>query len=414
MKRQTRSVRDLNAWLDWRAWRHPSSAAMLLLLAAVVLGAQPAEAGWAKIFWLASASPDGEWSEEGNWLAQDEPYPPVPTDVFQVRISGGYTANLNSAGAVAASVIVGKNQGQFADDSGTLNITGGDLTVQADPAYPYIWPSMFIVGQIRDGWVNQTGGDVYVEGYSVNQWGLLIGGSGDNSDPTVGNGTYAISGGSLVVNRRTMIGYEDNLGRLTVAGDSTAITALSTNVLNLYPTGTLEFVIGPGGVKALDVAVDAHLSGALEVKLTEGFIPTVGESFTLVDAGGLDGFFGNVTGLDIAPGLAFDLVYDEVLHDVRLEVVATPLPGDFDGSGVVDTQDINAFVLALTDAAAYEATYGEGALTYDTNADGLINTEDINPFVAILTGAGQASVIPEPASLSLLVVMGGLVLARRR
>ncbi len=90
------------------------------------------------------------------------------------------------------------------------------------------------------------------------------------------------------------------------------------------------------------------------------------------------------------------------------------LPGDFDGSGVVDTQDINPFVFALTDSSGYEAAYGVAARVYDLTGDVVINTEDINPFVAALTGAGAEAVIPEPSGLGLLAAAAVFVPVGRR
>jgi hypothetical protein len=88
---------------------------------------------------------------------------------------------------------------------------------------------------------------------------------------------------------------------------------------------------------------------------------------------------------------------------------------DFNGDGVVNTEDINPFILALTDAAGFAAAFADvDLLVADPNQDGLINTEDINSFIQCLTGGpALALIIPEPTSLVLLG-MGVLALARRR
>ncbi|MCC7407241.1 MAG: PD40 domain-containing protein [Phycisphaeraceae bacterium] len=82
--------------------------------------------------------------------------------------------------------------------------------------------------------------------------------------------------------------------------------------------------------------------------------------------------------------------------DIFLTHVSHPaatMPGDFNGDGVVNVQDINPFVLALTNLPAYMQQYPQISITeVDPLDDGVINVQDINPFVAILTGGGSAGV----------------------
>ncbi|MCC7205273.1 MAG: choice-of-anchor D domain-containing protein [Phycisphaeraceae bacterium] len=62
------------------------------------------------------------------------------------------------------------------------------------------------------------------------------------------------------------------------------------------------------------------------------------------------------------------------------------VPGDFNNDGRVDVQDINPFVLALSDLAAYQAQYpGVVINEVDPNGDGVISVLDITPFSASLT-----------------------------
>jgi hypothetical protein len=66
----------------------------------------------------------------------------------------------------------------------------------------------------------------------------------------------------------------------------------------------------------------------------------------------------------------------------------SPCPvGDVNCDRVIDFGDINPFVLALTDPAAYQQTYGGcPPRNRDINHDGYFDFGDINPFVALLTG----------------------------
>jgi hypothetical protein len=60
-------------------------------------------------------------------------------------------------------------------------------------------------------------------------------------------------------------------------------------------------------------------------------------------------------------------------------------PGDLNCDGQVNAKDINPFVLALTDRAAYEARFPECNWYHaDCNGDGNVDFRDINPFIALI------------------------------
>jgi hypothetical protein len=62
------------------------------------------------------------------------------------------------------------------------------------------------------------------------------------------------------------------------------------------------------------------------------------------------------------------------------------LPGDLNCSGYVGFDDINPFVLILTNAPGWQQTYPDcPALNGDCNGDGAVNFGDINAFVTLLT-----------------------------
>ncbi|MEW6252589.1 MAG: hypothetical protein AB1716_18280, partial [Planctomycetota bacterium] len=70
--------------------------------------------------------------------------------------------------------------------------------------------------------------------------------------------------------------------------------------------------------------------------------------------------------------------------------VALPFrPGDMNCDGAINFDDINPFVLALSDPAGYQVAFPNcNILNGDINNDGLVNFDDINPFVALLTSPG--------------------------
>jgi hypothetical protein len=60
-----------------------------------------------------------------------------------------------------------------------------------------------------------------------------------------------------------------------------------------------------------------------------------------------------------------------------------------DCNGWVDFDDINPFVLALSNPAGYHAAYPNcNFLNGDCNGDGVVSFDDINPFVALLSADG--------------------------
>ncbi|TWT45152.1 FG-GAP repeat protein [Phycisphaerae bacterium RAS1] len=74
--------------------------------------------------------------------------------------------------------------------------------------------------------------------------------------------------------------------------------------------------------------------------------------------------------------------------DIRLNAPAPKLTlGDLNCDGLTDILDINPFVLALSDPAAYQQQFPTCPIANsDINMDGNVNVLDINAFVALLSG----------------------------
>ncbi|MGE0479523.1 MAG: hypothetical protein AB7Q17_03520 [Phycisphaerae bacterium] len=75
------------------------------------------------------------------------------------------------------------------------------------------------------------------------------------------------------------------------------------------------------------------------------------------------------------------------LEDICAACYTPTLPGDMNCDGVVNNFDIDPFVLALTNPAAYQQQFPAcDVAAGDVNGDGAVNNFDIDPFVNLLTG----------------------------
>lgn len=91
--------------------------------------------------------------------------------------------------------------------------------------------------------------------------------------------------------------------------------------------------------------------------------------------------------------------------------------GDMNGDGLVDENDVNAFVQALTDRASYDAAYPliEADLIGDVDESGSLDLGDVSGFKALISGGGAsgAAAVPEPAGVMLLCLcLAGLAVRR--
>jgi hypothetical protein len=219
---------------------------------------------------------------------------------------------------------------------------------------------------------------------------------------------------SLALSDGAMVAVADGTeARLGGTLSSTAGTTLQFDLAGNPASGDFGRIIAGGA---------ATLAGSIVPRLVGGFVPSIGDSFTVISAGVVFGGFTNANAwglFDAVPSGAF------VLQQSATTMVLTQFTrlGDVNLDGVTDNQDIASFVSLLT-AGVASAAAGYAA---DVNADGVVNNQDIAPFVALLTGgrtlqepgddpdfASLLSLVPEPMALSLLLFGGGLLRRRDR
>ncbi len=109
-------------------------------------------------------------------------------------------------------------------------------------------------------------------------------------------------------------------------GDMEPGTMTITGNYTQLPSGVLqEFLQGPGVFGQTSISGMATLGGTLDIDLTNGFVPTLGETFKIMEFGSSLGTFSDIEGRYIGNGEEFAVLYDPM--DVTLEVVeAAPTP----------------------------------------------------------------------------------------
>jgi T5SS/PEP-CTERM-associated repeat protein len=158
------------------------------------------------------------------------------------------------------------------------------------------------------------------------------------------------------------------------------------------------------------------LDGTLEVSLINDFIPSAGQSFNLLDWGGLAGTFSSLT-LPALSGLAWNT--SQLYTTGVISVAAAPvLLGDYNNNGTVDAADYTVWrnMLGQTVAAGSGAD-GTGPLGVP---DGLVDRLDYDFWKShygntIASGSSSTVTVPEPScAIMFLLALAVLSTSRRR
>lgn len=253
------------------------------------------------------------------------------------------------------------NQGLLhATNSATMNIadgpfvTSGSITV--DPASTFA----------RTGGVIQTAGTTTVRG-TFNA-----------------TGTFDLQGGTL---------QGDGIVQAAVISAATVAPGMSTGILTFSGNyaqsadGVLAIEIGgttPGpGHDRLVVSGTATLDGTISTAFVNGFVPTIGQTFTVMT---YSSRIGDFAARDIPCPPGFGVAVNVLATSVVVEIVAPAAgPGDMNCDCVVSHNDIEPFLLALLNPDAYETTFDDCDIhRADLNMDTAIDALDIQGFVDLL------------------------------
>jgi len=98
-------------------------------------------------------------------------------------------------------------------------------------------------------------------------------------------------------------------------------------------------------------------------------------------------FLGDYLGLAVIGDAAYPVYLDTSSGDpdIYVRIVQTGLKGDMNCDGVIDTEDVEPFVMALVDPAAYQAAYPAcQILRGDMDSNGGVDGADIAGFLEVL------------------------------
>ena len=251
--------------------------------------------------------------------------------------------------------------------------------------------------QVTDGWLAVS--EEVVIGADSAATAVLELSGGSLSTPLVSLG----AGGSLDFRGGQLRADHVDFDLLNQGGTLTpGLTTRTLTIAGSYDHAATASVIRleiQGPAKGVDYDVLNVLgelmiaAGSLEVSLTNGYLPTPGDAFDLMDFSAFSGQFDSL----FLPGGSSVWNKSQLFTQGILTYVGA-LAGDFNQDGVFDCQDIDALVADIAG--------GHQTPSFDVNADGLVDGRDLSQW---LINAGAINLVGGNAYLVGDANLDGLV-----
>jgi hypothetical protein len=243
---------------------------------------------------------NGLWTNATNWSSDTLPGS-VSETTATASINNGYVVTLDAAAPNINALRLGNSN----NNSATLNITGGSLTVTNVTSIASTTNST--------GSINLSGG-TFNAGPSLTL-GTSVG--------TLGSGSLNVSGGALAFGS-AILGYSGSTAINTFSVTGSAASSISGESMNLRNPSRLVFTLDGSGITTINLTSAISISdpsAALIVDVT-GY-SGLATTFTLLDASSFNA--GTVfTNISVLGGNFSDLKQDATLGTITIDVVPEP------------------------------------------------------------------------------------------
>jgi len=341
--------------------------------------------------------------------------------------------DVNSIGQVAvnsgADLTVGALEAGtrgFNGQSGTIIVQGAGSSITQTGAAQLVLGaaanSPGVLNVLQQGmFTTGTGGATI---HATGQINLNSGGVFDARGPiNMNGGAFNFLGGTL--HAGVFNGNLVNQGGALAPGASAGDTTIIGNYTQ-QAEAKLQIEIGGPLVATqhdfVNVTGTALLDGELELALINDFVPTPSQTFTVLSAGGLLGFFDNVTNgqrLATSNGVGSFLVHYGPTSSFNPNQIvlsafqpAMLLAADFDEDGDVDGADLTRWKAGF--GASSAATHMQGNADGDADVDGSDFLVWQRQLGGLTPSAAASSAVPEPSPLLFAALAAGRMVSARR